>query len=121
MLQFTRPLALGANSRGLPCFGLSVDNALVTDPYTCEDSGAAVDPQEAYGISEEDAQNLKKVNQTLDDATQAALNAGCLAVQSALGVMSGDVAGVHFSGPEQVRPIALAMAEYLQSELNLAE
>lgn len=121
MYNFEKPIKLGADPRtDLPVFGFAINHMFIHDPYISECGRFDVDPQQVYGISKEDAQNLKNLNQLVEDATQAALNAGCMAIQTAMGVMSGDVAGVHFSGPEQTAPVALAMAEYMLSELNLA-
>jgi hypothetical protein len=54
-----------------------------------------------------------EIEQLADDA----LNAACLCVQEKLGVASGDVAGMFFSGPVEDE-IRLILARYIKSELN---
>lgn len=53
----------------------------------------------------------------LKELADDALNAVCLHIQNKLGVTSGDVAGMYFSGPvdDQIRMI---LAGYIKSELN---
>ena len=77
--------------------------------------------QEDRGISQVDAEQLVKLNKLITEATEAALNAGCLVIQEALGVTSGDVAGIHFSGKRETAWIAHALANYLISEHNMAD
>jgi len=79
-----------------------------------------VDPTEAYGVSREDADQLVALNKLVNTATQEALNAGCLAIQQALGIATGDVAGVYFSGSNEVRPVAQALVDYLMTEYRLS-
>ena len=69
-----------------------------------------------YGISIEDAQALNALNALIEQAADAAINAGCLALQTELGISSGDVAGVHFSGSEARYGVACAMRDYIASE-----
>jgi len=52
----------------------------------------------------------------IDKATQAALDAGCAAIQQHLGVKHGDFASLHFSGEDSYKPIADTLAGYLWAE-----
>lgn len=113
MFKFTLQLVQTEDpSNGLPAFGLRADG-LVLGPHLSQLQTASLPPS--------DAENLKAINKLLDSATQSALNAGCLEIQQALGIESGDVAGVFFSGPDEVSPIARALADYLEHEIALAQ
>lgn len=117
MRQFEFNLQAGEDaSTGLPALGFEHGDMFIHDPFLSECGRFAVDPVEAYQVSLEDAQELVRLNKLIDSATQAALNAGCLAIQVALCIPTGDVAGAHFSASEQVRPIAQAMVNYLLAE-----
>jgi len=52
----------------------------------------------------------------IDDATQAALNAGCLAIQNAIGQTDGGVAGVVFSDDEFEQLLKTKFRAYLETE-----
>lgn len=120
MHQFALPLETGDDAiTGLPVFGFSINDMFITDPFLSECGRFKVNPTEVYGLSQDDANHLVALNKLVDTATQDALNAGCLAVQQALGIETGDVAGVHFSGPAEIRPVAQAMVDYIQTEYNL--
>lgn len=58
--------------------------------------------------------------QLIERATNAALDAGCALIQSALGVTAGDLAGLHFSGSgaDAVRRV---LSEYLEAEKLAAQ
>jgi hypothetical protein len=88
----------------------------IFDPFKSECGRFEVDPTETYGLSSEDASQLSALNELVDTATQDALNAGCKVVQKHLDVESGDLAGVHFSNSTQVRPVALAVRDYIAAE-----
>lgn len=117
MRQFEFNLQAGEDaSTGLPVLGFEHDDMFIYDPFLSECGRFAVDPVETYQVSLEDAQELARLNKLIDSATQAALNAGCLAIQTALHIPTGDVAGAHFSSSDQVRPVAQAMVSYLLAE-----
>jgi hypothetical protein len=122
MYQFSRPLVKGTDANtSLPVFGFVINDMFISAPTISSCSRFEVDPQVEYGLSPKEVEDLNALNMLLDTATQAALNHGCLAIQEALGIESGDVAGVHFSGAAQVAPVAQAMMDYIGSELNLAQ
>lgn len=120
MHTFALPLEKGEDPMtGLPAFGFTINGMLITAPFRSECCQFEVDPTEAYGLSEKDAVELENLNQVLTDATTDALNAGCLAIQTALGIATGDVAAVHFSGSAQTKPIAQALMDYILTEYNM--
>lgn len=117
MHRFAHFPAIGENvATGLPVFGFIINDMFIHEPDASECGRFKVDPLKAYGISEADARQLAMFNALVDTATQAALNAGCREVQDAFGVLAGDLAGMHFSGTDAVRPIAQSMCEYIQAE-----
>lgn len=120
MHQFALPLETGIDAvTNLPVLGFSLNGMFITNPFVSECGRFEVDPVETYGLSRSDADQLVAFNKLVDTATQDALNAGCLAIQQALGIETGDVAGVHFSGPDEVRPVAQAMVDYLLTEYRM--
>ena len=123
MHKFSAPLALGedANTQhAVLGFVFEKEGVFIHDPTLSSCGRFTVDPAEQYGISAIDAQELATLNTLLEDATQAAINAGCLAIQEKLGITSGDTAGASFSGGEKAAAISKALGEYLLLELNLA-
>ena len=117
MHQFKLPLQKGDDpDTDLPVLGFPINGMFIFDPFKSECGRFEVDPTETYGLSIEDASQLAALNELVDTATQAALNVGCQAVQKHLGIESGDLAGVHFSSSTQVRPVALAVRDYIEAE-----
>jgi hypothetical protein len=107
----------------------------IVDPFSGEDGRFPAHPTLDHGISVEDAIAIRDHNKIclavkpgedreradellLDRAVDAALNAGCKVLQDALGVKTGDFAGVYWSGP--IGPgnatIREAFAAYLEAE-----
>lgn len=122
MHQFKQSLTKGQDaSTGLPVLGFEVKAMFIHDIFLSECGRFTVDPVATYGVSLEDAQALKQLNQGLLDATDDAINAGCSSLQTLLGVTDGGIAGVCFSGDAQRAPIAQALAEYLLTEVNSAQ
>jgi hypothetical protein len=118
MFKFSIPIEQGEDpNTDLAAFGFVHDHVFVVHPFVSACSRFAVDPTKHYGISRADADELVRLNKLLDTATQAALNAGCKAVQDEMGITSGDAAGVFFSGDENVRAFSKGMADYIQFEL----
>jgi len=117
MHRFALPLIVGDDViTDTPVLGFVINDMFIHDLFLSECGRFPVHPVEAYGVSKEDATQLLTLNRLVEDATQAAINAGCRAVQEALGIATGDVAGAHFSGADTVRPFAQAMCEYLRTE-----
>lgn len=123
MHKFLVPLVLGedANTQhAVLGFVFEKEAVFIHDPTLSSCGRFTVDPSAQYGISAVDAQELATLNALLEDATQAAINAGCLAIQEKLGIISGDTAGAAFSGGEKAAAISKALGEYLELELSLA-
>lgn len=99
------------SSDGESSIGLSTSKGLVH-------TNSPLEAREQLQVS--DRFNLAFINAALEDATQDALNAGCLTLQNAMGVKQGDVAGVHFSGTDSVSPVQGALASYTQLELSIS-
>ena len=119
MHRFSHPLVKGEDaSTGTPVFGFEVNDMFIHDPSLSECGRFSVDPSETYGITAEDAKELNRLNELLTAATEAALNAGCLHIQEALGIESGDLAGMHFPGTQASAPVARALMDYLMAEYN---
>ncbi|AQH05744.1 hypothetical protein A9R05_42775 (plasmid) [Burkholderia sp. KK1] len=90
--------------------GLSINDGVFFTGQTTERS--------AYSLTQEEVDFVVDLNALIEEATQAALNAGCLTVQEAVGVDSGDLAGVFFSGSVNKEAIAHKFAEYILAELT---
>lgn len=117
MHKFSHPLETGIDANtGLPVFGFNLRHTFITEPLLSECGRFTVDPVKHYGVTEQDASELAALNQLVDKATQEALNAGCVAVQKALGIAGGDLAKAHFSDYLETRPVALAIVKYIQAE-----
>ena len=98
--------------------GIEVDDMFIFEPHESPCGRFVVDPAEAYGLSPEQAGTLVSLNNQIHEATQAAIDAGCLSIQEHLGIESGDQAGVIFSEDDIVNNIGLSMATYLAHEIN---
>lgn len=124
MTLFPHPLAAGEalNEGDFPAaIGFLHDGMFISDPTLCDSGGRwSVDPQEAYGLTPEHVQYLRDLNDHLKAATESAINAGCLSIQQALGVTSGDTAGMHF-GTDAGKGIANTLADYLVVEATLQQ
>lgn len=119
MHKFPHPVSLGEDAQtGKPIFGVNVNGYHIVDPTVSECGRFEVDPQETYGMSEADVAALKGLNNTLEDALQDALNAGCKTIQDALGVEQGDWAGLFFSGDERTKPLKYLLGQYMDSEIR---
>lgn len=117
MHRFSNPVSIGEDAAtSLPVLGFVLNEMFIHDPAFSECGRFEVDALATYGVPAADVRQLKQLNDLVDAATQAALNAGCREVQDALGVTAGDLAGVHFSGSAAVQPVAKAMCEYILAE-----
>ena len=103
----------------MPVLAFTHQGVDIHDPSVSSCGRFEVDPTQAYGVTGADAKALLQLNRALEIATHAALNAGCKALQDIFGIDSGDVAGMHFSSADAVRPLAQALAEYLLFEVQL--
>lgn len=111
-------LHLTADARGRTVFGVTANGHTITTLTVDESRSHPVEPA-YYGLTQGQVDYFALLNKTLDDATQTALDAGCLVIQGALGIETGDVAGTHFSAIEQLEPLRAAFAEYIILEVDL--
>ncbi len=119
--QFSLPLQQGEDPEtGLAIFGFEHEGMFIHDPFSSECSRFQVDPPEAYAVTWEDAEALKRLNKSLADATEAAINAACKSFQDSEGITSGDVAGLFFSDKDTARGFSKGVADYIQFELQQA-
>lgn len=81
---------------------------------------ALQEPTAQDGVTEEDILQLKQLNDTLDEAIEAASNAAAARVQDSLGVPDGDLAGVFFSCAEVWAPMAEEFSKYIWLEYSRA-
>jgi len=56
-------------------------------------------------------------NEQINDLAYAALDAACASIQDALGVKTGDFAGMYFSGERHDAIIAI-LADYIGAEIS---
>lgn len=115
--SFAERLEVAENVDGLTSLGFVHRGCFIVDPLVSECSRFQVEPSE-YDLTREEADFICGFNRSLDEATDAAINAGCLGMQSFLGVTSGDFAGSHFSGEAQRSNIRRALAEYALEEID---
>lgn len=121
MHRFTKKPEIGTHPEtGHPTFGFVIDDVFVTDPYASECGRFTADPARDYGLTPEDAKALAALNEGLREATEAAVNAGCKAIQDALGVTSGDVASRYFSSDASTKAVAQTLADYAEHELAVS-
>lgn len=111
-------LHLTADARGRTVFGVSAKGRTITQVTVDESRSRPVEPA-YYGLTQGQVDYFALLNKTLDDATQAALDAGCVAIQEALGIETGDVAGNYFSAIEQREALRAAFARYLILEIDM--
>lgn len=117
MHKFNKPLSAGVNPiTDAPVIGIVVNDMHIFDPFQSECGRFEVDPVSAYGLTIEDAHALRELNKLVENATQAALSAGCRHVQETLGIPSGDVAGLFFDSGNEHHQVANAMAQYILEE-----
>lgn len=119
MHKFKLVLELGSDpSTDQPKFGFTVDGTLIHDPRMSECGRFGVDPTDTYRIPPEDVTALEALNKAVEAAAEDALNAGARTIQDALGVFTGDVAGIHFSGAEHRLKLEKMFAEYALAEIR---
>lgn len=95
------PLELGLDGEsGAPIYGFMFNGVLITDPTQSECSRFDVDPQAAYGVPVEGAQELLALNAALRRAGSDAVPAGMAALFE--GYISD---GPGYAGPVEVRLI----------------
>lgn len=117
------PVALQAGvdeSTQQAVLGFVVDDFFVFNPRLSTCGRFEVDPEQAYGLAPEAADQLIALNKLIDEATQAAINESCRVIQEALGISSGDSAGHHFSEDDHTLQFSRGVAAYLCHELKMS-
>ncbi|EKD97765.1 MAG: hypothetical protein ACD_23C00750G0006 [uncultured bacterium] len=107
------PFALQATSKpnGTPAVGFLHGGIVIHDPTVTECGRFAVPPAH-YGMTDAQVLALVRLNATIDEAAQAAINARAYAIQECLGITTGDEAGHFFTGEnqEQIEAVFLRYA-----------
>jgi hypothetical protein len=117
-IKFPKKLVAIESARGLPALAFydDVSGCSIEDARVSSCGRFAVEPSQ-YGLTEADADTLRMLNELVESAHEAAINAAALHIQKALGVKFGDIAGWHFSGLEKGN---LNLADYIIQELEAA-
>lgn len=93
MCQFPYPLTyfFDGLDGDAPKLALEIKGVAVGD-FTKSECGRfeGIDPQDYYGLSTEDIRQFALLKETVVNASQEAINAGCRQMQSALGIAAGD-------------------------------
>ena len=72
-----------------------------------------------YGLTNDQAYFLQRINTLVQEAAEVALNSGAKYIQDYLGVEAGDLAGLYFSGNQEfLVELENRMAEYICAEVN---
>ncbi|ABD72046.1 hypothetical protein Rfer_4360 (plasmid) [Rhodoferax ferrireducens T118] len=103
-----------------PVVSFAINDMAIYDPYLSSCGRFVVSPEQ-YQLTHEQAKALVGLNKAIAQAAEDALNAGCLAIQTFLGVTQGDLASVHFSGNQQRLIIEGIFRDYAMSEVNFAQ
>ena len=102
-----------------PEIGLSLKGHLVTNPLYDAGKIDKVDPQEHWGLSQEQANFIVGLNDQLSEAVEDAINAACLRLQTFAGITDGGYAEVHFSDPAVRNKLMEVFAAYIVNDVNL--
>lgn len=130
MHTFSIPLSAGNNPEtGAPVLGFVHSDMFIMYPRENLNCSEFVDPLVAYGLTPTDVTESERLNTALTAAIAAtsgltgddALNAGCLIIQEALGITTGDFAGVHFSGHDHSLDIGNTLRDYMLAEIKWAD
>jgi hypothetical protein len=114
---FSERLAIRDNADGLACLGVEHDGYFIIDPFVSDCGRFDANPV-TYGLTAEQAEFIKSFNEALEQAADAAINAGAKVMQHALGVTAGDFAGQYFSGAFECNKIRHALAVYALEEYD---
>lgn len=117
--SLTGRLKIATNAEGLSCAGVEAEDFFIVDPYQSTCGRFDAKPAD-YGLTEEEGVFIAAINKAIEQATEDAINAGCLAVQTSLGVTAGDFAGVYFSGDAQRELVRSVFAIYALREAELS-
>jgi len=110
-------LFISTDSNGLAVFAITRGGHAIHNPRLDASMTVSVEPAH-YDLTQEQVDFLVKLNETLEEATMSALNAGCFDIQKAFGIDYGDTASMYFSDDRRVQPIRQTLAEYMMRELQ---
>lgn len=117
-IDFLKTLTDGEDpNTGMPLFGIEHAGMFIYEPYRSSCGRFDAQPSD-YGLTKESADLLVGLNNLIDESAEAAINAACLSIQTKLGIVSGDVAGIAFS---LKCTIAKAMLSYIRTEACMAQ
>jgi hypothetical protein len=120
-IDFLKTLTDGEDpNTGMPVFGIEHGGMFIHDPYLSSCGRFDAKPSD-YGLTKESADVLVGFNGLIDESAEAAINAACLSIQTRLGIVSGDVAGIAFSDDSLKIAIAKAMRTYIFTEAWMAQ
>jgi hypothetical protein len=105
---------------GVACIGFTdeASGVWISDPRKSTCGRFEADPVKDYGLTKEQVVDLLALNDSVEEAVEAALHAGCAEIQALLQVTDGGFAGIYFSGPEHREVMAKIFADYGLSEYN---
>ncbi|MFY2658194.1 hypothetical protein ACOTC5_29795 [Achromobacter xylosoxidans] len=117
---FGYPVSVTDDFEGVYRVCLTIEGVVMPDVRSSDCGRFRVDPQTEYNLTPEQVQLFDDLQGLLESAVEVAVNAGCLAIQQRLGVDSGDLAGVIFSGDDAKNDFRRAFGQYLLAEFNAA-
>lgn len=117
---FGYPVSVTEDFEGVYRVCLTIEGVVMPDVRSSDCGRFRVDPLAEYQLSPEQVQFFDDLQGLLDSAVEDAINAGCLAIQQRLGVDSGDLAGVIFSGEDAKNDFRRVFGQYILAEINAA-
>lgn len=72
-MKYTIKPELVEGAEGLPVFALTINDMSIHDPFVSECGRFPVDPTEAYGLTMDEANQLRELNEDLLDSIQHAI------------------------------------------------
>lgn len=112
---FPHRLVETSDASGRPKAGFVAKGFKVFNPRVSEDGQQKVSP-DYYGLTTEQVVAIDALNKKIEAASQGAMDAGARAIQDHLGVTTGDLAGVFFSGENSLQ-IERVLLRYALTEV----
>lgn len=113
--KFPYALELSSDVHGKPKAGFVHKGIVIHDPTVTVCGRFAATPDH-YGMTEAQALAMVKLNSTLDEATETAINAGTDVLQRLLGITPSETAGRYFTG-ESREKIERVILKYALTEI----
>jgi hypothetical protein len=118
MMKFSKRLEVGEDTNmRLSVIGFEHNGMLIHEPFRSSCGRFSANPESDYGISEIEAIWLDRLNLRLEHASEAAMNAGILEIQQAIGVTVEDDYKHDLSQHDLRNRISKALAKYVLEEL----